>query len=275
MGLAVYALLASGCVVVVTSDCHNGIRDGNETDVDCGGIDCAPCGVGGFCSLNRDCSTGICAAGVCSPGTVGPTCADGVKNGNESDIDCGGSCAKCGGGKACGADPDCAGNVCQGGVCTPHPNGAGAAPTSGQLLGIASGQGATATAPGWAITASGIGASTFRVTALGSNSSDELYGTISSAGTISGVTPGCTSNACPVATIDYIASSSSRIDFDFLAPTSPAGFDFDLAVNSSGTPVYFDLYVNGVRAPQTVVYFDGDINQEASPATMPFGLYAK
>jgi len=46
--------------------CDDGIQNGNETGVDCGG-DCAAC----------------------------PTCDDGVQNGNETGVDCGGDCAAC------------------------------------------------------------------------------------------------------------------------------------------------------------------------------------
>ena len=45
------------------------------------------------------------------------TCKDGIKNGNESDVDCGGSCGKCGGGKRCAANADCVGPLCTAGVC--------------------------------------------------------------------------------------------------------------------------------------------------------------
>ncbi len=39
---------------------------------------------------------------------TGPTCSDGVQNGDESDMDCGGSCPKCTNGQTCGALADCA-----------------------------------------------------------------------------------------------------------------------------------------------------------------------
>ncbi len=46
--------------------CINGVQDGDETGVDCGGS-CIAC----------------------------PTCSDGIQNGTETGIDCGGSCAQC------------------------------------------------------------------------------------------------------------------------------------------------------------------------------------
>jgi formylglycine-generating enzyme required for sulfatase activity len=53
---------------------------------------------------------------LCTPAP--PSCNDGVKNGTESDVDCGGACPKCDGGKACGVNGDCLSNLCQAGACT-------------------------------------------------------------------------------------------------------------------------------------------------------------
>ncbi|MBX3204529.1 MAG: DUF1554 domain-containing protein [Labilithrix sp.] len=53
-----------------------------------------------------------------SDGAVAPKCSDGVANGNETDVDCGGSCAPCARGKLCGGSSDCvAGTGCERGVC--------------------------------------------------------------------------------------------------------------------------------------------------------------
>ena len=49
--------------------CDDGIQNGDETGVDCGGS-CKPC-------------------------TVDPTCDDGIQNGDETGVDCGGSCEPC------------------------------------------------------------------------------------------------------------------------------------------------------------------------------------
>jgi len=45
------------------------------------------------------------------------TCADGELSGDESDVDCGGSCAPCGGGDTCFVDSDCSSGACLGGTC--------------------------------------------------------------------------------------------------------------------------------------------------------------
>lgn len=47
-----------------------------------------------------------------------PTCSDGVKNGSETAVDCGGSCStKCGNGQTCSGGGDCASGTCMAGVC--------------------------------------------------------------------------------------------------------------------------------------------------------------
>ncbi|MSP61391.1 MAG: hypothetical protein EXR72_13800 [Myxococcales bacterium] len=46
------------------------------------------------------------------------TCSNMVKDSTESDVDCGGLCGPtCPGGRACGSNRDCQGNVCQSKVC--------------------------------------------------------------------------------------------------------------------------------------------------------------
>jgi hypothetical protein len=47
------------------------------------------------------------------------TCTDGVKNGTETDIDCGGTCGPCAIGMQCTASTDCAAGVCDPTVCRP------------------------------------------------------------------------------------------------------------------------------------------------------------
>lgn len=50
--------------------CSDGIKDGTETDKDCGGSHCPPCPVGGICTAGTDCGSGICATGTCQPNLV-------------------------------------------------------------------------------------------------------------------------------------------------------------------------------------------------------------
>jgi hypothetical protein len=89
--------------------CNDGLKNGDETDFDCGGSRCAPCGAGRHCKTGLDCDTSLCTGGVC----VGPGCSNGTKDGSESDIDCGGAkCAKCVDGKTCASASDCANGFC-------------------------------------------------------------------------------------------------------------------------------------------------------------------
>jgi len=45
--------------------CSDGVTNAQETDVDCGGPDCARCGLGGSCGENGDCTSGVCLDGSC------------------------------------------------------------------------------------------------------------------------------------------------------------------------------------------------------------------
>jgi hypothetical protein len=94
--------------VCAVADWTDGKRNGLETGVDCGsiryGFSRAPsCSNGQECVHGSDCVDGLCAAGTCRPGS----CYDGVKNGTETDIDCGASCAPCIDGRRCANDVDC------------------------------------------------------------------------------------------------------------------------------------------------------------------------
>jgi hypothetical protein len=94
--------------------CTDGVRNGDEPDVDCGGTSCAPCANGAGCHRGPDCTSGTCTGGVC----VEPSCADGVRNGTETDTDCGGtSCGPCADGAGCHKGADCASGVCTNGTC--------------------------------------------------------------------------------------------------------------------------------------------------------------
>ena len=56
----------SPTVIVSESSCDNGLLDGDEVDVDCGGSCEARCALGNMCSSNSDCAAGVCAEGQCS-----------------------------------------------------------------------------------------------------------------------------------------------------------------------------------------------------------------
>jgi len=92
--------------------CDDGVRNGGESDVDCGGP-CLPCAVGGACVRSQDCESGSCTGALCRA----PLCTDGVHNGSETDIDCGGPCLPCEAGASCRIDADCQTGVCTGDQC--------------------------------------------------------------------------------------------------------------------------------------------------------------
>ena len=110
--------------------CSNGLEDNFEVDLDCGGEICRSvdvlCGVGQACIEDSDCSTGLChraerynseARGVCF------SCSNGVKDGDESDVDCGGTrCTSCSSGQACRGEFDCESDSCYKPMPAPVPS---------------------------------------------------------------------------------------------------------------------------------------------------------
>lgn len=122
--------------------CDDGVANGDETDIDCGGS-CPACADGMACANAADCTstqclnafciaTGSvvvgdsctdpaqCASGVCDQGAcqAAPTCDDQVKNAEETDVDCGGAaCDPCADTLACTVASDCQNGVCAQGAC--------------------------------------------------------------------------------------------------------------------------------------------------------------
>ena len=93
----------------------DGVSNGDETDVDCGGS-ANKCDINKACLVAGDCQSGVCTGNSCQP----PTFTDHVKNGTETDEDCGGGgvgAPKCVNGKMCAARADCASDVCMGNLC--------------------------------------------------------------------------------------------------------------------------------------------------------------
>lgn len=90
------------------ASCTDGIRNGLETDVDCG-PDCARCAFGKTCVEGSNCLSGLCEAERC----VAPaSCGNGVKDRTETDVDCGGGCGPCDLDRACVIDSDCGSGTC-------------------------------------------------------------------------------------------------------------------------------------------------------------------
>ena len=105
--------LAPDAVDLAVSGCANGVMDGDESDVDCGGS-CGDCEDGKQCVADDDCKSSYCGAGRCGPR---PTCNDGAKNQDESDVDCGGRCPACPALRHCNRGDDCLSRHCKAGQC--------------------------------------------------------------------------------------------------------------------------------------------------------------
>ena len=101
-------------VTMPAPTCSDGIKNGAETDLDCGGGTCGKCVDKKACVAASDCSSGACTGKVCAA----PSCSDTTKNGAETDVDCGGgSCGQCADSKACTTATDCMSAVCSGKIC--------------------------------------------------------------------------------------------------------------------------------------------------------------
>ena len=102
-------------VCALTASCNDGIQNGNETGVDCGGPDCPACPTC-FDGIQNGNETGVDCGGPDCPAC--PTCFDGIQNGNETGVDCGGpdcpDCVSCNDGIQNGDEEgvDCGGSNC-------------------------------------------------------------------------------------------------------------------------------------------------------------------
>jgi hypothetical protein len=114
LGAALVACIGlSGCVFYLNPLCNDQVRNGDETDVDCGGPACGRCDIGDSCHVDSDCDEGLCVKGTCEP----VPCANGMLDPGETDIDCGGpTCGKCPGGRTCAMDSDCFSGTCVAGA---------------------------------------------------------------------------------------------------------------------------------------------------------------
>jgi hypothetical protein len=87
----------------VMPGCTDGVQNGSESDVDCGGPDCPGCAHGSICFENGDCASNFC------DGTGGAGGVGGAAGGAGSTV--AGVCAPC------SDESDCAPNACDDGVC--------------------------------------------------------------------------------------------------------------------------------------------------------------
>lgn len=127
------ASLSDGTSSDLAASCSDGVKDQDESDVDCGGTICLACEPGRGCNLDSDCSTHLCIGGSCR---VGPSCTDGRQDGDETDVDCGGTvCPKCVVGGGCKVARDCLSGACRAKACVTPLTLGFSAPTSYPLPG--------------------------------------------------------------------------------------------------------------------------------------------
>ena len=111
-----------------TPTCTDGVQNGDETGVDCGGSCPNSCTPTPTCTdgIQNGDETGVDCGGSCPNScTPTPTCTDGVQNGDETGVDCGGSCPN-----SCTPTPTCTDGIQNGnetgvdcgGSCTPCVN---------------------------------------------------------------------------------------------------------------------------------------------------------
>jgi hypothetical protein len=109
------------------SGCFNEKKDNDETDIDCGG-NCPKCRDFFSCEVDSDCIADNCEDDTCTP----DLCLDGVQNGLETDVDCGGKdCKKCPIAYFCRLDDDCSSGVCSKSPPAPLP-----VPSAGATSGL-------------------------------------------------------------------------------------------------------------------------------------------
>jgi hypothetical protein len=103
----------AGACILDQASCDDGVKNGDEADVDCGAkCEGKKCADGKYCAGAEDCSSGVCGVeGVCLP----DHCKNGVDNPflGETAKDCGGPCDKCESGKGCKKPSDCVSNKCK------------------------------------------------------------------------------------------------------------------------------------------------------------------
>jgi hypothetical protein len=219
----------------------------------------------------------VCSLAACSVNVVAP-CADGVLDGDESDIDCGGSCGKCANGKRCDFAFDCASGVCgANGVCggTPGlPSSAGAQTyhiDPGASLIVSPGSQA-----GYGILAN-VGGS-FRIVWTGDGAQTGTFssfvGTVWTTSVMDTLTTGC-GGQCTFSGADTISGPTQvqggyRADFSSAASVGLHGFDFTVTMDSLTQPVYFDLLIDGARRKELIFFSSAGV--AATTATVPFGL---
>ena len=113
----------SCAVLPPPSPCTNGVKDGSETDVDCGGGTCPRCAIGKTCASRNDCASARC---------VVTTCAACVNNITDCGLDTDGTQCAC---RESAAGP----RICTKSLCRFLPGGTCASCVAGEQCTVAGG----------------------------------------------------------------------------------------------------------------------------------------
>jgi len=97
---AVYASYDEVCGDDIDNDCDGRVDEG-----------CNEFALGVVCVEDADCASAACdeVTNRCAPGT----CGNGIRDGAETDVDCGGGCAGCEVDELCGDNDDCDSGICR------------------------------------------------------------------------------------------------------------------------------------------------------------------
>lgn len=124
-------MLQTNLQYVSAPTCFDGVKNQDETDMDCGGSICPKCANKKVCNLVSDCISGVCISNICQGKilfiwlwesiplhVLAQSCTDGIKNQDETDTDCGGlTCQKCLDNKGCKVASDCYSGICTSNIC--------------------------------------------------------------------------------------------------------------------------------------------------------------
>lgn len=117
----------------VCVSCSDGQKNGLETDVDCGGRDCAPCNDNKIGKTDADCASGFldrktmkcasCSDGVVSRDKTDTTCGAQLRNSETGEpLPSSMGCPACADGGVCKSDYDCSSGNCFEGLCASCSN---------------------------------------------------------------------------------------------------------------------------------------------------------
>ena len=103
-----------GVTVSAVHEATGGRDKDGETGTDCGGAACEKCTDGAACAQDSDCASLKCFnSSTSTDAPVCVSCFNELQDGDEADVDCGGSCARlCDVGSSCTDDSYCTTRHC-------------------------------------------------------------------------------------------------------------------------------------------------------------------